>query len=187
MPSEIKILDVKISPPRASNKVLSKVPTRKFIDIEITIKSMSESKTLYVISRLRSIGFDERTNTLMLMLSEPKPIPGIICPRLIPPSQVPVAPGETRTLKLEVPLVMNRIILPHEPSREKPEVKTLDISNLQKVQTIVEYSDTQFHVKPGVSGEKMSEQLRAWGKTVEETLEIKIPEQDSNNKSQIGG
>lgn len=188
MQNEIEITDIEVSPPRASRKILAKSPDRQFVDMAISIVNRSESETLYITTKARSIGFDKNTKTLILLLGEPEQIPMLVAPRIAPPPPEAIGPGETRIIRLEIPAILNYLKIPRELSKEraKSDVEKIDITDLKKIKAIIEYSDKQFHAEPGVSGKIMSEKIRAHSKKIEETLDKKIPEKSSVDDNPIG-
>ncbi len=171
MPDDLEIVDVQISPPKLAKPEKERGEQQQLVDIAITVKNHSSEKTYNVISSLRSLRYDSSTQTLFVGLSEPEPIPEIPVPHKFPPKITPVLPGESVALKVSVPLVFKEI----RPSGGLAmNVETFDISDLEHINCIVSFSETEFRHVPSDSTERMVKKLRAWGKTIDKTFDRKI-------------
>lgn len=180
MPDNIEIMEVQISQPRivkVSN--IDHEEQQSWIDIAISVKNQSLSKTLHAISKPRILRYDPDTQTLLVGFSEPEPSTDIKYIHKFPPELIPILPSETKVLNVSVPMVIKDI----RPSgRLTPDIVVTDVSNLKQIACRVSYSDTPFRAVLSESSVDMSRKLNQWGNTVEKTFKKTIPTDKAQHK-----
>jgi len=162
MPDQLEILDVRLGTPRPSTFNAD----QQSVDVAIDVRSHS-NQTLHLISSIRALDYDPITHTLSVGLSESELPAHIKLHQFIAPHTVPVAPKETATIQVSVPLVIRKVI---PSSRLSLGVEEVDISGVQKVKCEVAYSPTPFYPKPTNPPEKVRRALRSWGSRTETVL-----------------
>jgi len=170
MPADLQIVDAKIIGTRNVEAQGREKPiTQRWVDISVTLKNLSTSKTIYIISSIRRLNYDVGSKTLRIGLHEPESTEEFKPIHIFPPSTTPLAPGAVIDLELSVPQQINRIVRPKEG---KLEFETLDISDVQHVVVTASHSATDFRPVPGDSPAELKRRLHSWGKTVERKIKI---------------
>jgi hypothetical protein len=156
------------------------------IDVNVTVANKS-SKTLYVVSKVIQTIYDPTTKTLILNLStigETHPRKIDLAPRVIhkrTPPTIEVKPNQSETIRLLVPIKINRIV-----GFEKGKIKfeTSDISDLEHVTVKVGFGETPFSILegPATVGE-ITKRFQTWGETIKMTFDAVIPGKGETKKN----
>ena len=176
MAEQLEILDVRIGAPRAAKFTA----TQQRLDVAIEVRNNSKS-TLHVISSVRSLDFDPATQTLSVGLSEPEPQREIKPLQFLEPHTVTVAPRQTATLEVSVPLVIRKVV---PSSKMGLGLENLDVSGVQNVKCQIAFSSKPFYPKSADSAEHMFRELRAWGTKTEKTLPRTVSSDATNHNAE---
>ena len=172
MPDNLKIEKIEFS-----SLKLDPDKKEEYVDVDIMVKNPSNEKA-FAISEVRRIHYDSGSDTLILgltddeILQEPPSDIKMIIHRMLPPT-VMVPPGESKVIKVSVPIVMNRLVLP-PPGSEKIKVDSSNISGLKHVLTKVSFGTSPLNTKPE-SGEQTLKRMRTWGRTIEKKFDLQLP------------
>lgn len=176
MANELEIVNVTLTPPQPRGKPnLETGESPRWIDIEISLKNNSD-KTLFAMASVRQLQYDIALQVLQLGLYEPPAQPveqptRAVAVRL--PVLVGVPAGETTSIKVSVPQIIN-FINPSIIVDRSPKITAVDISGLQRIQLTIAYDDKSFEAKPG-DADQLLLRLASWGRTVQRTLDAAVP------------
>jgi len=126
-------------------------------EIQITVKNLSRTKNYNVFSSRRRIFYDSNTHTLVIGLSDNEKAYERILKQTTSvresrhiiseetfPTILTLLPGESRILKVNLPLIIKRIFVnPVNPFI----VESSDISDLKKIECIVSYDSASPYKK----------------------------------------
>lgn len=184
MPNALRIVDIRLVNPHVGDEDIESGAREALIDVVVTVENRS-SRTYFVVASLRRIQYDPATRILRIGLHEPAPTPGMRFSQLMLPELVPVLPGETRELRVTIPIQIKQLTFSETSLGLRTEI--FDISDVQQVEVVVAYADTPFRPTAGDSAPDVQRKLHAWGHTTQRRLRRRLPTRDTKGSAGDAG
>jgi hypothetical protein len=137
------------------------------IQATVAVENTSEKQTVYASVSLRYVSFDEGNKELTLSTAEPREL-SVQITQFMLPTIVPIEPGHTIPIRLQVPLRFVQI-MGIQNGRLATEAR--DISTVRSVKAQIGFGSTAFRPIPKQTAIELRRQLLTWQSVAGNTFE----------------
>jgi hypothetical protein len=163
-----EIADLRVVLQRSRNTRV-RVPAR--LVAHATVRNSSKAVTFYVATSLRSIFYNDQSETLRLSTAAPPSPPR--WDRVTLPTVVPALPGTDVPVRLMCAARINEITLAEDG---EPTMRLVDVTAARRIAVTIGFATTAFRPTPPKRAIGLWQELKDWERIIEREFEARISE-----------
>lgn len=168
---DLEIRDITLSEPYARHIATLDAEYDQFwVDATISVINNSKSKTHYILTSVRDIGFDRGSRTLIVSLAESEAERQGPDHRFFPNTRAVLASDTTR-LTVALPKHMTQIVV---AKAKEVQSETIDLADVTEIRFRIAHSEIDLRPKPTESSVQIAQNIKGWGMPIEKTIKLNL-------------